>query len=154
MSRTLPAAYAGRTLDLVAFHGPGAAVEVLDPGNGGRVCTGFDKLAQLFAICLLTPRGSVPHDPDYGTGFLAAVRSGAIRTTTSLLAAFATAAQEAEVWFRRVETPDDPDDEILDRVEGLTATVGGGRASITYRIVTAAGEETTRILPVTVGEAA
>ena len=65
--------YVGRTIDVLAYDGAVPAGEVLleqimaQPGEGGKIATGMQKLAQRFILELFTETGSQLYFPNRGT---------------------------------------------------------------------------------------
>ena len=150
--------YSGRTVDLLLlqFVGvPQADVHVHpDVANVPRMTTGIEKLAQRFAQLFLTQAGTVKNRDTEGTDFMTLLGSGRIYDDNTLRSA-AAAANKAV--FNQMRTEDlalnTPDDEMLAsstitelKLDRSTATV-----SVTFALVTAAGDKYVYTIPVETG---
>jgi hypothetical protein len=61
----------------------------------------WQAICQMFILCLLTRRGSVPTDPQYGTTFVQQLWAGLIRTDAQLKAAFDFAVMDVLQYLAR-----------------------------------------------------
>lgn len=145
--------YLGRKVDLVAMQGsaPGGPIllqqRIADPGDDGSICTGVLKLAQDFAIELLTPLGSIPFLPRRGSSFMLEVMGGGARSGGDVSAVFSRALIDIERNLGQDVPEDTPDDERLERADVLDATVVGDRVSLKLKIVSVAGSSAVVIFP-------
>ena len=85
-------------------------------GTSGEAVTGPEKAAQRFTSILLTERGSVTYNPDYGTTFVTSLRSGNIRTELDVTMYFNQAASDAIYYLTSLLTGTEPDDEVIQSV--------------------------------------
>lgn len=69
--------------------------------ENAEVAKEWQSVCQLFILALLTRRGSVPMDPDYGTDFVTQLWGGAIRTGAQLKAAFDFAVLDVSQYLAR-----------------------------------------------------
>lgn len=148
--------YVGRTVDMLLYDSPTEPftqqpVQMLpglvQPGGSGALTTGIQKLAQRFLLELLTVRGSLRYLPNRGTSFMAELRSGQLRTSSDVVAAFARAEHYAKGQLRREQAETDPADERYQQAELLSATHTGDRLSLRIRIVSDAGSDAVIIYP-------
>lgn len=150
--------YSGRTVDLLLLQFvdmPRADVHVKpDVANVPRMTTGIEKLVQRFAQLFLTQVGTVRNRDAEGTNFMSLLGSGHIYDDNTLRSA-AAAANKAV--FNQMRTEDlalnTPDDEMLEsstitelKLDRYTATV-----SVTFALVTAAGDKYVYTIPVETG---
>jgi hypothetical protein len=121
--------YAGRTYDVLAYDGGQASGEVLlqqrlaAPGEGGKICTGIQKLAQRFLLELFTEKGSIPYWSERGTSFMTEAKAGWLRSQEDVQASLARAIVDVTRNLQTEETGNEPDDERF-----KSATI----ASVTY----------------------
>ena len=145
--------YTGRSVDLFVMQGAEeSGMRLISPGfssGGGEVTTGVQKAAQMFTVLFLTEKGTVAHDPEYGTNFLAtARRSNAIDSMIKI--AFREAVQDILDQQSRYRQTDDPDDELIASIELLgLASPDPTQMILTIYITTIAGTTREVILPVT-----
>lgn len=150
------AQFVGRTSDLLIFHGdfPGreqVVKQTLCPdGTGGYLCTGVQKLAQRVLLLLLTKKGSVRFDPEYGSIFMILAEAGGFRTVADVEQAFYGSKLDLTRQLSAAELDTDPLDERLDALELLNVTVAPGFVSLRIQMVTQAGSTYTFIAPITV----
>ena len=151
------AAYAGRTVDMLAFDDAKASGEaklsqtLVKPQQSGALTTGIQKLAQRFLVELLTEKGSLEYLPDRGTFFITQIRAGIIHTSQELFAAFSAAELDVRNNLRLEDDIDnDPLDEQYRSANLLTASLFGDTASLTIEVFSAAGTSRTIIYPLRV----
>lgn len=148
--------YAGRTVDLAAYHGilrtREAQLEqtLATEGTGGAIVTGIQKVAQRFLTELLKERGSMRFRPDEGTDFLTEARLGGFQTQADVLGAFYRGVVEVKRVLQLDESPDDPDDEKFRDAAVIAIEVAPGEASIRFELQTAAGNSREFIFPLPV----
>jgi hypothetical protein len=145
--------YAGRTVDLLVFHGVRATGETqlsqtLADDQGGEICTGIEKLVQRFLILLCTRRGSVKFHPDEGTDFLTEVSNGSVRDVTDLFATFAFAVGLIRRQFRATQQASDQLDEQFQKAILNSASISGGQVRMQITLTSNAGTARQVILPV------
>lgn len=69
--------------------------------SGGMSVSGIQDLVQYVTAALLTEKGSDPYDPQYGTEFITAARTGAIRSDPDVALYFNLAASSVLRYFRK-----------------------------------------------------
>jgi hypothetical protein len=147
-------AYAGRTVDVVAWHGAAAAGDLLlEPalapdGRPAAVCTGLQKLAQRFFAELLTETDSVRYRAGRGCRLMTLIRQGRIRTSAQLRSAFTLAETTVGANLRGEETAAEPADERYGRATAVTAVAAPGRLLLRVRLESRAGAAAEWVLPV------
>ena len=144
--------YTGRTVDLLIFDGvkaTGMQRVNLEIGDTPKVCTGIQKVAQLFTIQLLTEKNSDLVGLG-GTSFLTAVRRGNIKNDGDIEFYFNLAVSEIMEYLNKNEGADVPDDENLVVAELLSFTIIPGYLTLSVRLETLAGDTRDVILPVSV----
>ena len=150
--------YSGRTTDLFIFQGAALGGDrpiYLGFGGttGGQVTTGIQKLSQTFAILLLTERGSVPDNPDWGTNLLAAVRTGGVRNETDVKAIVSLAIEQSRSLLGVLaEQQTLPDDETFKTATLQSFRIDEEKSTLTLyiKVTSAAGETRDIVLPVPV----
>lgn len=83
--------YVGKNVDFCILETPaypGPAPVNVGISDSGSVISGPYKVVQKFTKFLLTEKGSVPSDPEYGTDFIALLMGGSISTNLALSFAF------------------------------------------------------------------
>lgn len=150
-------AYVGRTSDLLALHGtfPDQGEQLVEhtlcpAGTGGFLCTGAQKLAQRVLLVLLTKKGSMRFDQEYGTVFMLLAESGAWRTVADVEQGFYGAKLDLMRQLRAVELTTDPTDERISDLALLGVTIGPGFVKLTIQMVTLAGTSYKFIGPIPV----
>lgn len=128
-----------RTLDLWVLQPDGE--QTLLPG---KACSGVHKLAQRWALLMLTPRGSMKFDPERGCGFTQRIYNSEAAITTAFLFSNADVLRQ----MRRDETADDPDDERIASVTLTGISVFMNSVSIQVSLRNLAGDTSSIILPV------
>lgn len=108
-------AYAGRTNDLVVFHGAQASGRTQLQMNlsDGEICTGVQKVAQNVAILLFTEKGSDPFEPTKGTAFMGLARQSRLQTEVDIQVQIGRAIVDIIQQLSDTEVADTPDDERL-----------------------------------------
>lgn len=146
--------YAGRKVDLLAFHGATAFGDTLleqslVPASNSKLIAGIEKLAQWVTLELLEEKGSRPYETR-GTSFMTALRSGGVRTQLDLQQAFQSALVDVTRAIRGRETDDFPDDEKLFRVDMLSATLVADMVVLRLRVISRAGNSREILTPLAV----
>lgn len=102
------------SIDIAAFQNVSEQKFVgrLFDESGGKAISGPEKAAQQFIIFLMTPRGSVPYRPDYGTLLVPTLESRSCRTELDVFQAFAVAALETVTFFKRYRDFRPPDERV------------------------------------------
>lgn len=143
--------YAGRTVDLLAYHRPKQPQQPVVPqlatAAGSQVVTGIQKLAQAFLLELLTERGSMPYRPQAGTHFIGRLARGHFRNEYDLSAAFAAAVTDIQINLALTEDETTPEDERLASAELQSAVITQGKVQLVVRIHSLAGDSRELILP-------
>jgi len=148
--------YVGRQVDYLAFDDAKASGDTLltqsmvSSNESGALIAGIQKLVQRFLIELLTGAGSLTYLPDRGTLLMPRLNAGLIRTTQDLFSAFNEAAKSAVASLAAEETETDPDDERIESVSLLSASLLGDTAVLNISITSLAGEELTVLYPLRV----
>lgn len=149
-------AYAGRTIDVLAFRGATPNGEVLlaeslaDASSSGEICTGIQKLAQRFLLEMLTEVGTIAYAPLRGTELLTSLLSGKARSTLDVQAIFALAELQARVNLAGEESEDDPADERYSQTTLLSVTLSPGKVVLRTQLESQAGESVEVILPISI----
>lgn len=119
-----------------------------DTTSGGQVISGVEKAVQFVLLMLLTEKGSVPHDVEYGTRFLTSVRRANVNES-QIRIAFRDAAQDIVGQQSRYASDGARDDEVVADVllEDL-AVASPSDMSFTIRVTTPSGLSRRVILPV------
>lgn len=150
-------AYAGRTVDMLAFDDAKASGEarlsqlLVQPQQSGALTTGIQKLVQRFLVELLTEKGSLEYLPDRGTFFITQIRAGVIRTSQELFVAFSSAELELRNNLRLEDnTTTDPTDEQYSSATLLSASLFGDTATLSIEVTSAAGTSRKVIYPLRV----
>lgn len=145
--------YKGRKVDYLAFDDAKPAGDTLltpafvAPKESGALIAGIQKLVQRFIIELLTGAGSLDYLPGRGTFLMPRLNAGLIRTSQDLFSAFNSSAKTAVKALAAEETDEDPDDERINTVELITASLLGDTAVLNIRITSLAEESLTVIYP-------
>lgn len=145
---------ADRTYDVLALRGTPPRGEALlvqqlaDETSSGEAVTGMLKLAQRFAVELLTAQGTMPFAPRRGTEFALDAARGRLRSELDVFLSFSLAAGEILARFRADERTADPDDERLAGVELRRVTVVPGSVRLTIELTSRAGTSRAVLLPV------
>jgi hypothetical protein len=145
--------YVGRTVDIVAFDGLELGREALleqtlaQPGKGGKVVTGVQKLVQRFLLELFKEKGSDPYS-ERGTEFMLEARSGYMNSVTDVHGAFARAILLASNNLTEEESNSDPADERLHSVEVVQVQLVQGSARAWLKLLSQAKEDREAIFPV------
>jgi len=150
--------YSGRTVDLLIFQGTKPVGEqkiVLGFGSeqGGQLTTGIQKMAQSFTSLFLTEKGSVPSEPNKGSGFVTAVRQQQIRDESDVKALFNLAVEDVRKILSLAESQGNFQDDEKFRGATLVKYVldeNGGNIVLYVSLVSAAGTSEQIYLPVSV----
>lgn len=149
--------YTGRDRDLNISLAGGVPVTAPRPmslifGPVSSFLAGPAKLVQRYAVALLTPRGSQPGYPEFGTDLPARLASAGRTTPGELAHAFNFANARVVSLFRteQAQDPDRPPDERLDTAVLQEISVAGGVLDLRINLFTGAGEEYDLLLPIPV----
>lgn len=144
--------YIGRTVDLVALQGELQANKlrlmeqaIVTESHGGAVATGVRKLSQRFLLVLLTPRGSMIYQEDFGTEFLSESRTW--RTVADIRQSFYSALAMVAAQLQSMETDTDPDDERYASAELTDVALDYDTASLDILLRSRAGTAVSVISP-------
>lgn len=142
--------FAGRRADVLVFQvSAGESPQELFGGDGlARLCAGPQRVAQAYALALLQQQGTVPYAPSEGTGLVAEVASGRIRTDADLVQAFGRANLLAVRQVQTAELDSDPLDERLDYANLAGHSVGIDSVELRVEVFTMAGVSRTVLLPI------
>ena len=149
---TTIAAYAGRSIDLVAFQGAQESGEVLLvaalalDGGSGSIVTGIQKLAQRFLLELLTEKGSITYSTR-GTNFMSDARLGAWRTSGDVEQSFYSALVDIRRNLILEESLTDPKDERFSSASILSVFLRDDGVSIRVQVTSLAGTKRVFIAP-------
>lgn len=94
---TVSQSYVGKAVDFCVFETSATAgYELVNVGitGSGSVVAGPYKIVQKATKFMLTEKGSVPSDPEYGTVFVAKLFGGQIQTSMALLFYFSGERQD------------------------------------------------------------
>lgn len=104
----------------------------------------WQTICQMFILALLTRRGSVPTDPEYGTDFITTLWSGAVRTDAQLKSTFDFAVMDVSQYLaRRGYTQRKPEAGRLGKVVLRRWAITNGHAEIWVDFYDAAGSKIT-----------
>ena len=148
--------YSGRVIDAEFMQhvaGPARLITLdttLRKNGASRQVTGVQKAAQRYALILMTPRGTVPQYPEYGTDLSTLIHNGAVASRAQLAVLFAFANSRALDQFAAEALATDPDDEVL--VSAVLTDYDVDYASLSVfmrvRLTTRAGDNYTYVIPV------
>lgn len=152
--------YVGRLNDVMVFQGV-ASTQKTNPvlleqalaaeSEGGRICTGIQKLAQLTLLRLMTIRGSKPYEPTLGCFFLYDASVGNWRTVGSVRSSFAAAMIDVRRQMLDLREEDTPLDEVFDTLVLDSVTFEGmGKVRLVLTLTSLAGTPVTFIAPITI----
>jgi len=128
--------YLGKITDICVLETP--AYGSLGPVNvaisdSGSVIAGPYKVAQKFFKFLMTEKGSVPSEPEYGTTFVAKLFSGQIHTALALSFAFYAEKDDILNYIKSSVLEPTPDEALLDvQLGGLTVTLDSAVMSFRF----------------------
>jgi hypothetical protein len=147
--------YTGRKVDVLAFDGATRTGEVLlqqtlaQPGEGGKITAGIQKLAQRFLLELLTKKGTLRYQPSRGTNFLVDADMGYLRTQLDVYGSFARALDDIEQNLLSDETEADPLDERYGGAAIESIATSPGVAKLYVALWSLAGEDRKVTIPIT-----
>lgn len=126
-------------------------------GDTPSVVRGPQKAVQTLCLLLMTERGSVAGDPEFGSTLLSDIKSGAIRSEPDLQAYFNLAVGQALTYLRSKRAADTaaggpgpvPDDEDILSVELQSMSLVNDKAILSILLRTR-GSSGTYQIPVTV----
>ena len=111
--------YVGKNVDLCVLETgsfPGADSVSVGISAPGSVVAGPYKVVQKAVKFLLTEKGTVPSDPEYGTKFITKLMSGQIPSTPALKIAFGLESPDVKNYVNAaVQTPT-PDEDLTGMV--------------------------------------
>lgn len=113
---------------------------------GGQAVRGIQKAVHRFLTIFLTERGTVLRDPQRGTEFMRALRSGLIRTDSDVYLYFNLSADQAGTYL---EDQTGPPSERFGSAELDWFDLDAGRLLLGIRIRTESDEAVDIILPTT-----
>ena len=151
--------YIGRTVDMLAFRSVSTtrngkeqllAQELIQPGDGGMLISGIQKLAQKVLLILLTKMGSRTYAPTEGTTFMIDAGRGDWRTPADVSESFYAARLDVSRQCRATELSTDPDDEKWGSFDLDGVTLSADLVSIRVTLVSAAGTSYTLLTPISV----
>ena len=119
----------------------------MDRGYGVE---GIQKIAQMFALLLLTERGSCPTDPDRGTRFYGMAKIGALYDDGLLRAQFAFATLDI-IGYLSVKRVELPSSEQLRSAELIDWSSRNGNLRLNVRLTSEAGIGAVYVYPITTG---
>lgn len=119
--------YVGKAVDMCVLEtGATVGYDSVNIGitDSGSVISGPYKVVQKAIKFLLTEKGSVPSDPEYGTAFVTQLFGGQIQTNMALLFSFSTDRQDVINYvIASVPTPS-PDEQLTDmQLESFSAAL-------------------------------
>lgn len=146
---------AGRKVDIGIFQGvptTGNVDQKLSMGFGeiGTLVAGVQTVVQSWVLLIMTEKGSVISDADFGTAFMSALRTNQINDDITLQSYFTDAAHEAMAYMTANLEGDELPDEVLTRVELKSYTMFRDKIVLNVALTTAAGITRIVILPTTV----
>lgn len=145
--------FRGRLVDVGAYRFANnftPAVQALATTDSGQLVTGISKLVQRVLLELLTDKGSMTYLPDRGTLFMLSLRSGIIRTSGELFAAFSSAATDVIRQLRLEDRSTDAPDERVSTITMISASLSGGSAVVKAAVTSIAGDSRDIYIPLSV----
>ena len=147
--------YSGRILDAEFMQhvvGPAKMITLdttLRKDGASRRVTGVHKVAQRYALILMTPRGTLPQYPSYGTNLSTLIHNGAVANRSQLATLFAFANSLTMDQLAAEAQPTDPDDEVLVSATLIDYDIDYSSLSVLLRILlkTRAGITYTYVIP-------
>lgn len=151
--------YVGRRADMLAFRSMFPQVggnkqllvqELVQPGDGGYLIAGIQKLVQKVLLILLTQIGSRRYAPEEGTTFMLEASRGLWRTPADVQQAFYAARLDVSRQCRASEQADDPLDERWGTLDLDGVTLVGDKVTLRMSLTSAAGTQYTFMTPISV----
>lgn len=149
MPATTVADYVGRKSDLLilqtSFPTGGmvqAPMSLAQPGTGGLIVTGVQKLVQRIFIVLMTAKSSLKYLPNYGTTFTIDMSLGYWSTTAKVRQSFQAAKADLMQQLKAEQLATDPEDEQLEDIDLTSITIEADRISLSLLVRTAADSYT------------
>ena len=146
------------SLDLLIMQGLSPTQSItptlvsLDFGYPSLSVTGVQKAAQQWLTQLLTEKGTVFSDSEFGTTFLTQLKSANLGDDTVLTGVFAECAKDIQRWnSANLDLAGIPDDEIITSATVLEIARIGTAITFTVDLLTAAGTSRTYTVPIPVG---
>jgi hypothetical protein len=122
--------------DIALFQGKLDGTVQTQKVGGYRTKTA--KLLQRCVNCLLQQRGSMMHDPEWGTDFLSDLWDGNLDEAT-IRPRFYVAARQLRAAIRATEKPTDDPDERLDDLNLASFTIEGDSLQLTLEVKALSG---------------
>jgi len=153
--------YTGRTTDLEVLSGVSAPVGTYELAlsviGSGKFITGLQKMAQRYALTLLTELGSVYRDDQQGTDFWGGVVRGMLRDAGTMAAEFSFASVKAvrDMQDEDSRYPGTPDDERIAsaRLVNIEVNINAASALFVVELRSVSGDTHVYKVPVSVVEA-
>ena len=142
--------YPNRSFDFTVMHGAAKTGSTLVDfslvKDGGAVCTGLQKLAQRYVLCLMTDIGSMTFNSRRGCSFMKDVMRA--RDEDAVATAFQFARMDVAQQLRNEETDDMPDSEKYGSSELIDVSFFGDTLSIAIELQSVSGDSSDIILPI------
>lgn len=118
-------------------------------GKSPRKATGVQKVAQMFAYCLFTTKGSDPIRPDFGTEFSTlALSSNITKDANDVVRGVSDSIKDAEAQVKALANTGARDiASQLDHARLITVDAQADGVTVHIRIVTKAGEKAAVAVP-------
>lgn len=146
------ASYAGRLADLLVMpYDPATGLvtlEMVSPGEGGKLVVGIQKLFQRYMRTLLLKKGSMRYRPEDGCVFLLDHDAGLWRTTFDVAQSWLASQLDVRRQLIQDELATDPlDERFLDaRLQKITLTPE--HVGVQVRVFSLAGSSFAPITPI------
>lgn len=127
--------YVGKQVDLCVLEtGADPGLDTVNVGisDSGSVISGPYKVVQKAFKFLLTDKGSVSSDPEYGTNFVIKLMSGQIHTSMALSFYFYAEREDVLNYINSVVAAPSPDEQ-LNNIELQDFSVTLDKATMTFR---------------------
>jgi hypothetical protein len=139
--------YTGRKKDISVLQYPDGAISGPQPvvpafGKVTRFCTGIQKLAQKYAVILMTNVSSQENYPEFGTSLLYTLKRGISptdRLAASQIFRLASYIAVQAIKSYQIDRSDIPSDERIVNAELTDLVLYGGYAAFDVTITTEAG---------------
>lgn len=109
------------------------------PEDGGYASSGAVKRAHQFLCALMTGEGESLHDPAAGSQFAYQLFSGALRSADAVESAFVSARTKILQKMETEEPQGYPEEDRIESVAFVGASVAAGQGVLRFRVVTAGG---------------
>jgi|694.fasta_scaffold00026_52 hypothetical protein len=142
--------YIGKAVDVCVLETPsygGIAPVNIAISDSGSAISGPYKVVQKFFKCLMTDKGSVASEPEYGTSFVTKLFGGQIHTSLALSFAFYSEKNDIINYIKSSVLAPSVDEALEDvALEGLSVTLDSAVMSLRFTFQ----DSSTILVPVTI----